>query len=62
MPGCGLGLKPHHIDEQKERSLPSSDRKGTLTLSQLPLALRPGLVTQPRGDQLSLPGQQQFKL
>lgn len=32
MPGCGLGLKPHHIDEQKERSLPSSDRKGTLTL------------------------------
>lgn len=26
-PGCGLGLRPHHIDEQKERSPPSSDRK-----------------------------------
>lgn len=32
MPGCGLGLRPHHIDEQKERSPPSSDRNGTLTL------------------------------
>lgn len=31
-PGCGLGLRPHHIDEQKERFPPSSDRNGTLTL------------------------------
>lgn len=32
MPGCGLGLRPHHIDEQKEHFPPSSDRNGTLTL------------------------------
>lgn len=57
MPGCGLGLRPHHIDEQKERSPPSSssssssDRNGTLTL--VTASAGSGLATQPCGGRLS---------